>query len=179
MTSPSPGCGLSLVPSSGTGQLTGPSPGDRLGAAESVKRAVRVGNGLDASVQIGIGQRAGHSRAQDMGRRNQRPVRRDSEAEACRQWNEQGQTRSKRWRAQQTPLLPRARPALYARSHGGPRTSARRDEGSRGRPALGHGTVCWQKQWVSPGTVSHRNQPGAEAQRRAARMWNGHVRPLV
>jgi hypothetical protein len=95
VASPSPGCGPSLVPSSWTGQLKGPSPGDRLGAAESVERAVRVGNGLDASVQIGIGQRAGHSRAQDMGRRNQRPVRRDSEAEACRQWNEQGQTRSK------------------------------------------------------------------------------------
>ena len=165
--SPSPGCGSSLVPASGTDQQTGPSPGDRLGVADSVERAVRVGNVLDASVQIGIGQRAGHSRAQDMGRRNQRPVRRDSEAEACRQWNEQGQTRSKRWRAQQTPLLPRARPALYARSRGGPPTPARRDEGSRGRPALGHGTVRRQRQWVSPGTVSQPPRSGATALGRA------------
>ena len=166
---PSLGCGSSLVPSSGTGQLTGPSPGDRLGATESVERAVRVGNGLDASVQIGIGQRAGHSRVQDMGQRSQRPVRRDSEAEACRQWNEQGHTRSNRRRAQQTPLLLRARPAAYARSHGGPPTPARRDEGSRGRPALGHGTVRRQRQWVSPGTVSQPPRSGAAALGRAGR----------
>jgi hypothetical protein len=167
VVSPSPGCGPSLVPSSWTGQLKGPSPGDRLGAAESVERAVRVGNGLDASVQIGIGQRAGHSRVQNTGRRNQWPVRRDSEAEACRQWSDQGQTRSKRRRAQQTSLLPPARPAAYARSHGGPPTTARRDEGSRGWPALGHGTVRRQRQWVSPGTVSQPPRSGAAALGRA------------
>ena len=37
-----------------------------------MERAVRVGNVLDASVQIGIGQRAGHSRVHDMGRRKPR-----------------------------------------------------------------------------------------------------------
>jgi hypothetical protein len=177
VASPSLGCGSSLVPSSGTGQLTGPSPGDRLGAAESVERAVRVGNVLDASVQIGIGQRAGHSRAQYLGRRKlsdqsggtveQRPAG-DGEIKARLGASGGGRSRHHCY------CWP-GRPYTLVVTEG----RRRRRGGTREAEAGRRSATGPQKQWVSPGTVSHRNQPDAEAQRRAARMWNGHVRPLV
>jgi len=173
---PFPGRGSSLVPASGTGQLTGPSPKDRLVAAESVERAVRVGNVLDASVQIGIGQRAGHSRAQYMGRRKlsdqpggtveQRPAG-DGEIKARLGASGGGRSRHHCYCGLGRPNALVVTEAADVGAAG------------RGRSALGNRTVHRQKQWVSPGTVSHRTQPGAEMQRRAGRMQNSHVRPPV
>ena len=177
--SPSPGCGSSLVPASGTDQQTGPSPGSLLGLRTQ-------GSGPSESGMCWTRRsKSGSDSGPDLQGHNTW-VGGSSVTSQAGQWSrgllamERSRPDSEQVAAGAADTTSAAGPAGLIRSQS--RRAA--DVGAAGRrkqrPAGARPRDGVQAEAVgSPGTVSHRNQPGAEAQRRAARMWNGHVRPLV